>query len=115
MVLYAARVDGGDRCPVTVAKQNAAAQPDGVEYAGQHVARLLVHEGYTPRQHRRAGAAVAGARVGEHAETGRVRKALWKLAPEPDRPKAFMQQHEGRGFIRTRPDHFVFEPAWSDF
>jgi len=26
-----------------------------------------------------------------------------------------MQEHESWDFVRTRPNHFVFEPAWSDF
>src|SRR6266852_9503431 len=33
MVLHAAGVEGGDRCAVAVAKQNAAAESDGVEHA----------------------------------------------------------------------------------
>src|SRR5262249_17155162 len=43
-----------------------------------------------------------------------VRKAHREIAPQPHRPQALMQQHEGRGFIRTGADHLVFEPACSD-
>ena len=56
MVLDAARIDRRDRGAVAVAEQDAAFEPDGIEHVGQHVARLLVHEGGPPRHHRGAGA-----------------------------------------------------------
>src|SRR5262249_22083219 len=59
MVLDAACIDGRDRRPIAVAEQDAALQPNGIEHVRQHVARLLMHEGHTPRHRGWGGAAVA--------------------------------------------------------
>ena len=111
----APRIDRRDRGAVAVAEQDAAAKADGVEHARQHLARLLVHEGDAARHRRGARAPVAGAGVDEHAEAGRLRDPVGKIAPQPDRAEPFVKEHDGRRRIGRRPDHAVFETGLPDF
>jgi hypothetical protein len=110
VVLDAAGVDCGDRGAVAVADEQAAAEADCVEHARQHVAGFLVHEGDRARQLRRRRVAVAGARIGEHADAGRRRELVGEAPPHRDRAEPLVQQDERGGLIWPRSDHAVFEP-----
>ena len=90
MVLDAAGIDRGNRCPVAVADEKAAAKADRVEHASKHVARLVVHERDRARQFRRRRAAVAGARIGKYSGAGSYGELLRKAAPAGDAAEPFV-------------------------
>ena len=96
MILDGAGIDRGNRGAVAVPEQQTAAEIDGGEHAREHIARLLVHEGDRARQLRRRRAAIARARIGEHAGAGRRGKPAGKAPPHVHAAQALMQQHEGR-------------------
>ena len=115
MILNAAAIDRRDRSAVAVAEQNAALETDGRKHARQHLARLLVHEGYGARQLPGARFAVAGPRIDEHAGAGRRGELFGEIAPQADAAEAFMQHDDGRRRVGARADHAVFEPHAGKF
>ena len=93
----ARRVDQRDRGAVAVTHEDRRLFDScGAEHLGQHVQRLLVHEGGRARPRRRVGLAVPEAGEGQNARARELVQGLGQPAPEAYRTEALVQHHERR-------------------
>ena len=114
MILDIARVDRRDRGAIGMPEKEATAKADPLQELREHVERLVMHVAQLARQLDGARCAIAGARIGKDAGSGRRRQRIGEIAPEADRAQALMKHDDGRGLARIGADMAIFETALTD-
>ena len=93
-----------------MADEHAVSEPHRAEDGGQAEAGLARHVVDRPGQVDGIGAAVAGARIDEDAEAGRLGQSFRKVAPQRDASQALMQEDERRRRLGRRTERRRLEP-----